>query len=544
MANASNIQISISTESNEVTIVNNVTSIPALAAGEERTLSNIFLTNIQDYVQDGTPIMLSLNVVSDNNSFQKSIKMVLQAPRLAVTGSNVSKVSGTGPIAPGDEVNIEFELSNIGHNTIFDVFTTASVYYSGFELFTDQQTVTEIVAGGNKKVTFTGKVGTFVENGALIPVYFSALKGIYTTEGTGAIVVGTAMEDFETGDFSKFAWIQGEHPWEITTSNVYQGVYSARSKTNLGHNNTSQLKMTTYVPVASNVSYARRVSSEQGYDFFRFYIDNTQKEQLSGTAGNWGTASFAVEPGIRTFTFEYSKDPSQNSGSDCAWIDNITIPGMGSMVNEDLPKLKVLNHTVEADMENDIIIPGFPIQITFDLKNIGSANASNIIGVLLSNGDFPIAKITAEGSDSNETLPFSMEAGEEKFIMFEVLTYAPLKWWEEIGYIELMLEVKSGNHTIYYPIVLTYAWWSNISHHKLMSCTLYPNPAHTTLMIETENQISSYEIMDMTGRVMTSKQNINNNRTQANVTSLAAGMYFVKVIDNEQRIAVQKFVKQ
>jgi hypothetical protein len=79
---------------------------------------------------------------------------------------------------------------------------------------------------------------------------------------------------------------------------------------------------------------------------------------------------------------------------------------------------------------------------------------------------------------------------------------------------------------------------------KTIPCYIYPNPAHNILTIETENQIFSYEIIDITGKVITSKQNINNNLVQVNLTLLTSGIYFVKIIDNEHAIAVQKFVKQ
>lgn len=81
-------------------------------------------------------------------------------------------------------------------------------------------------------------------------------------------------------------------------------------------------------------------------------------------------------------------------------------------------------------------------------------------------------------------------------------------------------------------------------HDPTMPCLIYPNPANTTLMIETENQISSYEITDMHGKMIFSEQNVNSSNAMVNVASLAAGVYFVKVVDIKQKRAVQKFVKQ
>jgi hypothetical protein len=82
------------------------------------------------------------------------------------------------------------------------------------------------------------------------------------------------------------------------------------------------------------------------------------------------------------------------------------------------------------------------------------------------------------------------------------------------------------------------------AHNQTIPCLIYPNPANTNLMIETENQIASYEIIDMHGKVIVSKKNVNNSSAMVNVASLAAGVYFIKVIDSTQKVVVRKFVKQ
>ena len=72
---------------------------------------------------------------------------------------------------------------------------------------------------------------------------------------------------------------------------------------------------------------------------------------------------------------------------------------------------------------------------------------------------------------------------------------------------------------------------------------VYPNPAHSTLMLITKNPATAYEIFDLTGRVVVSQKNINDRITQVNLSSLAKGLYFIKVTDFEQKTAVQKFIK-
>ena len=444
---ANDIQVNITTGSNDVTIINGTTSLANLDAGAEQMMPQAFSAKINNYLVDGTTILFNINGVSNNNTFEQEVKVTVLAPQLKVSDIIVSRVAGTGAVAPGDEVNIEFDVANTGHAAITDVFSTVFSFFSGFELLENEQTIAQIGVGESEHITFRGQVGNSVENGSLIPIHFYAFKGSYTSEEIGYVVVGSSMEDFETGDFTKFPWEQGTYPWEITNSNVHQGTYSARSKTGLTHNQVSQLKMTTYVPAASNVTYARRVSSENNYDWFNFYIDGDQKEHISG-AGSWENKSFPVTAGTHTFTFEYSKDLSQNGGSDCAWIDNITIPGMAVLLPEDLPQISVLNHSVEGLVGG---ILGNEATITFDLKNIGIGNAAGVIAELTCN--YPVI-IEAENSGSNQELPFSMNAAEEKTVSFDITCVDSGK--SVVNYLEFVLKIElDGSGAVaYYPIVL------------------------------------------------------------------------------------------
>ena len=97
------------------------------------------------------------------------------------------------------------------------------------------------------------------------------------------------------------------------------------------------------------------------------------------------------------------------------------------------------------------------------------------------------------------------------------------------------------------------AWAQNyVQHFQTIKCVspkknnlrIYPNPAHTIMMAITKRPVSAYEITDLTGRLVALEKNINDNVVSINVSSLANGLYFIKIIDAEQKIAVQKFVKQ
>jgi len=83
--------------------------------------------------------------------------------------------------------------------------------------------------------------------------------------------------------------------------------------------------LVTLACVSGNITFYRKVSSESGCDYLRFYIDGVEKGDWSGEE-DWGEASFSVTEGTRTFEWTYSKDGSVSEGDDTAWIDDIAFP--------------------------------------------------------------------------------------------------------------------------------------------------------------------------------------------------------------------------
>ena len=67
------------------------------------------------------------------------------------------------------------------------------------------------------------------------------------------------------------------------------------------------------------------VSSEEGYDFLTFSIDNKELGNWSGEA-DWAMVEFEVESGLHNFKWEYVKDVSSKEGDDRAYIDFVQFP--------------------------------------------------------------------------------------------------------------------------------------------------------------------------------------------------------------------------
>ncbi len=143
---------------------------------------------------------------------------------------------------------------------------------------------------------------------------------------------------FETGIFANYWQFGGNSVWYIDNSTAASGTYSARSGF-IGHNESSELKVTIFVPEEDNISFYRHVSSEANYDYLRFYIDDILQDEWSGNV-TWGMESFLVPAGQHEFKWSYIKDGAVIGGSDCAWIDNIDFPSTGGVYvgNTQLPE--------------------------------------------------------------------------------------------------------------------------------------------------------------------------------------------------------------
>jgi hypothetical protein len=113
-------------------------------------------------------------------------------------------------------------------------------------------------------------------------------------------------------------------PWTVQSSEKYSGTYAAKSGA-IGNSATTDLSLILNLTSSGNLSFYQKVSTESGYDFLRFYIDDMMQGEWSGS-GVWTQQSYAVTSGVHTFKWTYLKDSSTTGGSDCVWLDHLNFP--------------------------------------------------------------------------------------------------------------------------------------------------------------------------------------------------------------------------
>ncbi len=129
-------------------------------------------------------------------------------------------------------------------------------------------------------------------------------------------------ESFEYNIPDGFTFTGGN--WTRDNSQAYYGDYSMKSAS-IGDSQSTTMQITLNVAYDSEITFARKVSSESGYDYLKFYIDDVEKDSWSGEL-DWEEVTYQVNEGTKTFKWVYEKDVSASDGSDCAWVDNIIFP--------------------------------------------------------------------------------------------------------------------------------------------------------------------------------------------------------------------------
>ena len=322
---AHNVSVFLTTECPYITPSNSFEVIPTLEGGATVTLNNAFPMYIADNVPNGTKADFLLTCTDGTDTWESRFIIILQAPEFAVVGTVIEGNDGNGHVDPGETVTAHITVKNAGMaaapNTRLNVICDLPEFSFDQSVF-QQGTVN---ADEEFTVDFVFTLSEEVGLGVAYEIGFTVISGLYATEGSFAFVVGNVLEDWETGDFSKFEWENDPvKPWTIITENPYEGNYCVKSGS-IGNNQSSVLKISIDVHSEGEISFYRKVSSEEGYDALYFTIDTDLQGDWSGEVP-WGQVSYAISPGMHELYWSYNKDAYVNSGSDCAWLDNIIFP--------------------------------------------------------------------------------------------------------------------------------------------------------------------------------------------------------------------------
>lgn len=333
--NAAAAYAKLTTSTSGVQILVDSVFLGDIASSSTKTVNTAFQTILPADAEDGTIANFTVTVYWGASSSTKNTTLTINAPKLVLDNHTIQTTSDASVIAPGDLVTVTCVNKNVGHATLPQGLVDLTSNYTGAVVTTSSYSIYTLQPEQTTNNVFTVQIGNDVPINTIIPLVYHIIYGNKHFKDTIFLTIGTAMETFETGNFTEFPWNNNSNkPWEITTTSPYSGNNCARSASGLGNNVSSTLSITVNASQAGNISFFRKVSSEQNWDKFTFAIDGAVMDEQSGTV-QWSQVSFPVAVGRHTYTFKYTKDYSSNAGSDCAWIDNVVFPGYGTMAPQD-----------------------------------------------------------------------------------------------------------------------------------------------------------------------------------------------------------------
>ena len=323
---ANNITATLSTDCEFLTITDNTETIAAINGGQTINVEEAFAITISDDVPNNTKADFIMTCTDGTDTWVSKFNIRLHAPSFVVLDKVIEDANGNGQIDPGESAIVHFTIQNEGlsaaSNTIFGVFCSApeiSFDQNEFELGT-------VEAGSEHTVNFSFTLSENAQNGVAYEMILAAYSGNYITYDSFVFAVGNVVEDFETGDLNKFDWYLNSaiNPWHVVTENPYEGNYCVKSGT-ISESQTVSLSIVIEVFNEGEISFYKKVSSENNYDKLFFYVDDSQMGEWSGEVA-WSREAYTLNPGQHELKWTYSKDFSVTSGQDCAWIDNIVFP--------------------------------------------------------------------------------------------------------------------------------------------------------------------------------------------------------------------------
>ena len=313
-------------QSQYIDVTNGFTNFLIVNAYSTTTRENAFAFTVSDDVPDQFMATFTLTCTDDIDTWVSQFEIPINAPDFGPITIVLEEVSGNGNghADTGETLMLHFTGKNTGHslapNSIFGVFCSAP------EIVFDQNyfSVGDLAVGDTFTVDFTMSIAE-VRNAQAFELILATYSGNYVVYDSYLVNVNSEIEDFETGDFSQFDWqFEGEGGWEIVSNGAFEGQYCAHT-IEMGHSCEAVMSLDYDFACDNEISFYVRTSTEAGYDFLNFYVDDERMGRWAGETG-WTMVSYMIPQGSHRLTWSYIKDGGATGGQDCVWVDFIVLP--------------------------------------------------------------------------------------------------------------------------------------------------------------------------------------------------------------------------
>ncbi len=354
---ANNVTATLSCNAPYITVTQGSATIGTVDSHATVNFDNAFSFTVSDDVPDQTVVTFILTCTNGNETWESLFDMTVNAPDYGRILTQLEEVdgNGNGHADSGETLTLHFTGKNTGHslspNTVFGVYCSAP------EILFDQNTfiIGDLAVDDTFTVDFTLSIAE-ARNAQAFELILATYSGQYVVMDSYYLNVNSEMEDFETGDFSKYDWqFEGQGGWEIVSHGPYEGLYCAHT-TSMGHSSHADMSLDYDFACDNEISFYVRTSTETGYDFLVFYVDGERYGRWSGQTG-WTYISFMIPEGMHHLTWSYEKDGGATGGQDCVWVDNIVLPPMEVVldIEEDGPSTSSGTFSLYPNPTNGIL---------------------------------------------------------------------------------------------------------------------------------------------------------------------------------------------
>ena len=336
---ASNVSATLSCDSPYITVTQGWTEVGLVSAYHTVSVDNAFAFTVSDDVPDQTVVTFTLACTNGSEVWISYFDMTINAPDFGPITTILEELEGNnnGYADTGETIQLHFSGKNTGGslapNTVFNVFCSAP------EIIFDQNqfNIGDLAADDTFTVDFTFSIANN-RTATAYELILATYSGNYVVMDSYLVNVDCEMEDFETGDFSKFEWqFEGDGSWETVSNGAYDGLFCAHT-TPMGDLCQAKMSLDYEFTYTNEISFFIRTSTETAYDFLVFYVDGARRGRWAGETP-WTMVRYMIPQGTHRLTWSYEKDGGTSGGNDCVWVDNIVLPPMEIVldVNEAVP---------------------------------------------------------------------------------------------------------------------------------------------------------------------------------------------------------------
>jgi hypothetical protein len=348
----------LNTSSNNISILQDSSNWGTLSADFGLENQQAFKFEVDGFVTDQQIIPFQLEIFDNQNNIWNSyFQIQVNAPNTIANDIVIDDNqlgNNNNRIDPGENLNLLIPTTNNGHSDHIQLLGTLSCNSDLIEIVSPSFDLETLAIGEQQEALFNITVDSSFIPGNMVSFTYSLNDGDYQNEFEFEFTVGLLVEDFNNGDISTTGWTNNSlFPWLIDSLEYFNNNFSLRSTNANADESESVLSLDLNVSSVSQISFMKKVSSESGYDYLKFLIDDIELETWSGEV-DWSFSVYDVEAGNHNFKWVYSKDFSVSDGLDAAWIDEVVFPIIeGTNVNVPLidnTQLLLYPNPVKSDL--------------------------------------------------------------------------------------------------------------------------------------------------------------------------------------------------